>query len=178
MEDRRPAPAVTVTPARQADGPELIRANLAARDHHAPWATPFTTEEGFDVWYGRLLTGADRGFVAREPQTGEIVGVVNLSGIVWGLFRSAYLGYYGMPGPSGRGLMTAAVAEVVRQAFEEIGLHRLEANIQPGNAASLALVRRLGFRREGFSPRYLRIGGVWCDHERWARLADEAIGDR
>jgi ribosomal-protein-alanine N-acetyltransferase len=52
-------------------------------------------------------------------------------------------------------------------------LHRLEANIQPGNRASLRLVRRLGFKREGYSRRYLKIRGRWCDHERWAILAEE-----
>jgi ribosomal-protein-alanine N-acetyltransferase len=54
----------------------------------------------------------------------------------------------------------------------ELGLHRLEANIQPENLASIGLVRRLGFRREGMPPRYLRINGEWRDHERWALLAD------
>ncbi len=68
--------------------------------------------------------------------------------------------------------MTEAADLAVRYAFDTLGLHRVEANIQPGNAPSIALVRRLGFAREGFSPRYLRISGEWRDHERWARLAD------
>ncbi|MDI7066159.1 GNAT family protein, partial [Klebsiella pneumoniae] len=57
-------------------------------------------------------------------------------------------------------------------AFSELGLHRLEANIQPRNTASIALVRRVGFKQEGLSPSYLRINGEWRDHERWALLAD------
>jgi ribosomal-protein-alanine N-acetyltransferase len=88
-------------------------------------------------------------------------------------FQSVYLGYYGMATFARRGLMTEAVRLTTRYAFDEIGPHRLEANIQPGNAPSIALVQRLGFRKEGFSPRYLRIDGVWCDHERWALLADD-----
>ena len=62
---------------------------------------------------------------------------------------------------------------VTQFAFTEMGLHRVEANVQPGNAGSLALVRKCGFRREGFSPRYLQVLGEWRDHERWALLADE-----
>ena len=120
-----------------------------------------------------MLTGPNRGFVAREASGDAIIGVVNVTEIVWGAFRSAYLGYYGMVGKSGGGLMTAGVGQVVRYAFDELGLHRLEANIQPENAKSIALVRRLGFVKEGFSPRYLQINGAWRDHERWATVATE-----
>ncbi|QND96840.1 putative ribosomal N-acetyltransferase YdaF [Burkholderia cenocepacia] len=90
------------------------------------------------------------------------------------MFQSAYLAYYGMAEFSRKGLMTDALRAAIDVAFGELGLHRLEANIQPGNHASIALVRRLGFRQEGFSPSYLRIGGEWRDHERWALLADDA----
>jgi ribosomal-protein-alanine N-acetyltransferase len=57
---------------------------------------------------------------------------------------------------------------VLRRAFSDLRLHRLEANIQPGNTRSIALVQRCRFEREGFSPRYLKVGGRWRDHERWA----------
>jgi ribosomal-protein-alanine N-acetyltransferase len=72
------------------------------------------------------------------------------------------------------GLMTEALRAAACYAFNDLGLHRLEANIQPDNLASIALVRRVGFKQEGFSPRYLRINGEWRDHERWALLADTA----
>jgi ribosomal-protein-alanine N-acetyltransferase len=64
--------------------------------------------------------------------------------------------------------MTESLALVLREAFITLRLHRVEANIQPANTASIALVRRLGFELEGMSPRYLKIGGRWRDHERYA----------
>jgi ribosomal-protein-alanine N-acetyltransferase len=106
---------------------------------------------------------------------GAIVGVVNVSEIVRSAFQSAYLGYYAFRPHAGVGYMTEGLALVLRHAFRRLGLHRLEANLQPGNRASRALVRRLGFRKEGFSPRYLKIGERWRDHERWA-IVREAWG--
>jgi ribosomal-protein-alanine N-acetyltransferase len=69
--------------------------------------------------------------------------------------------------------MTHGLTAVLFDAFEKHGLHRLEANIQPGNKNSRSLVESLGFRLEGFSPRYLKIAGRWRDHERWAVTAEE-----
>jgi ribosomal-protein-alanine N-acetyltransferase len=163
---------VTIARGAQTDRAELLRANQDSRANHLPWVEPFTDDAGFDAWFARSLTGPNVGLVAREIATGRAVGIVNISDIVLGAFHSAYLGYYGMGWCAGRGLMTQAVGLAVRYAFDTLGLHRVEANIQPGNVRSIALVRRLGFSREGFSPRYLRIGGEWRDHERWARLAD------
>ena len=164
---------VIVTPACRADCADLVQANQASRDHHLPWSEPFIDASGFDAWFARTQTGAHVGLVARDRESMRVVGVVNLMEIVFGIFQSAYVGYYGMAWCAGRGLMTEAVRLGVAHGFGELGLHRLEANIQPDNARSIALVQRLGFRREGFSPRYLRIGGVWRDHERWAKLADD-----
>jgi len=165
-------PRVTIARAAQSDRADLVRANHASRAHHLPWVEPFTDDAGFDAWFARSLTGPHVGLVAREAAGARIVGVVNINEIVAGAFQSAHLGYYGMAWCAGRGLMTEAVGLAVRYAFDTLGLHRVEANIQPGNTRSIALVRRLGFTREGFSPRYLRVGGEWRDHERWARLAD------
>jgi ribosomal-protein-alanine N-acetyltransferase len=115
------------------------------------------------------MTGPNRHrlLVCRKSD-GAIVGVVNVSEIVRAAFQSAYLGYYAFRPHAGQGYMTEGLALLLRHAFRSLGLHRLEANIQPGNDPSRKLVRRLGFRKEGFSPRYLKIGGRWRDHERWA----------
>jgi ribosomal-protein-alanine N-acetyltransferase len=67
---------------------------------------------------------------------------------------------------------------VLRHGFETIRLHRLEANIQPENTRSIALVRSAGFRLEGLSLRYLKIGGRWRDHERWAITTEDRRGAR
>ena len=166
-------PPVFIKPARRADAAELIHANCESRAYHEPWVQPFTDAEGFEDWIGRQFTGADVGLVARDVASHGIVGVVSFSQISRGSFLNAYLGYYGMVRFARQGLMTQAVHAAVRYAFEEIRLHRLEANIQPANLSSINLVRRIGFHLEGFSQRYLRIGGIWCDHERWALLSDD-----
>jgi [ribosomal protein S5]-alanine N-acetyltransferase len=164
-------PGVTLRPATSTDGPALIRAHLESRSLHAPWAEPFTDTAGFEAWLAQVRTGRKLAFLVLWE--GRLAGVVNLNEITRGALLSAYLGYYAMQGATGRGVMTEAVRQAVAHAFGPLGLHRVEANIQPGNAPSIALVRRLGFRQEGFSPRYLRIAGVWRDHERWAKLVDD-----
>ncbi len=106
-------------------------------------------------------------------QSGRLVGVVNVSNIGRRTFQSASLGYYAFDGFAGQGLMREALQRVLAHAFGPLKLHRLESNIQPDNPASLALVRRCGFVREGFSRRFLKLAGRWRDHERWAILAED-----
>ena len=159
---------------RSGDAADLIAANQANQHYHRPWVASLTDQAGFDAWFARTLTGPNVGLLARERASGRLVGVVNINEIVAGAFLSAYLGYYGMSEFRGSGMMGEALLATVELAFGELGLHRLEANVQPANTASLALLRRAGFRKEGFSPRYLRIDGQWRDHERWALLADDA----
>ena len=101
------------------------------------------------------------------------VGVLNLSEIIRGPLQQAFLGYYAFAPHAGKGYMREAMRLLLRHAFGPLKLHRVEANIQPANGASLALARGAGFMREGFSPRYLKIGGRWCDHERWAINAEQ-----
>jgi ribosomal-protein-alanine N-acetyltransferase len=172
----RPISPIELKVVTQSDADDLIRCNIENIDHHRPWVEPFTDEAGFREYLSGLGLGDKVGLIARERATGDVAGVLNLGQIFHKGFQNAYLGYYGMKACAGRGLMTEAVRLTVAYAFRELALHRVEANIQPDNHSSVALVRRVGFRKEGFSPHYLQVGGTWRDHERWALLADEFVG--
>lgn len=148
---------------------EFLLAVKRSRKLHGRWVSPPWTPTAYRAYLRRLRGGTTHvGYFVCLRESGELVGVVNVSEIVRGAFRSAYLGYYAFTPFAGRGLMREGLSLVIDEAFGPLGLHRLEANVQPDNRASIALVRRLGFRREGYSPRYLRINGRWRDHERWA----------
>ena len=165
---------VTIRAPLPTDQREILAAVHRSRRLHRPWVHPPSSPKLFRAYLEQGARDANESYVACLRATGELVGVVNLSEIVFGAFRSAYLGYYGFLPHAGLGYMTEAMGLVIDDAFRRLRLHRLEANIQPRNEASVALVRRLGFRREGYSPRYLKIGGRWQDHERWAILAEES----
>jgi len=144
-----------------------------SRSLHRPWAYPPDTPARYRAYLSRARRDDFRAFLVCRKDDGSIVGVINASQIVRGDFRSAYLGYWGAQRFRGQGLMTEGMRALLREAFVRMRLHRLEANVQPGNTASLALLARCGFRREGLSPRYLKIGGRWRDHERWALLRED-----
>lgn len=164
-------PDVALRRVRRADAAEIVAANRENVAYHAPWITAATDPAAFDQWFARTITGANVSLIAHERATGDLVGIVNFNEIVMGVFRSAYTGYWGYARTAGRGLMTEALRAAVRFAFDELGLHRIEANIQPENVRSIALARRAGFTKEGFSRAYLFIDGAWRDHERWAIVA-------
>jgi [ribosomal protein S5]-alanine N-acetyltransferase len=159
---RAPAPA---------DEERFLAAMRASRKAHRPWLYPPLDADAYRAYLARL-DERKYGYLALRAEDEEIIGWLNVSEIVRGGLQSAFLGYGGVAAHAGQGYMTEAVRLVVRQAFGPLGLHRLEANIQPGNAASIALAKRCGFEKEGFSPRYLKVGGRWRDHERWAIRAD------
>jgi ribosomal-protein-alanine N-acetyltransferase len=161
---------VLTTPGLE-DEHEFLAAAEASREFHRPWSYPPLTS----AVYRAYIAGLDDrkiGYFARLRSDGALVGWLSLSEIVRAGFQNAYLGYSGFAGYSGRGYMTEALELVLREAFVAHRLHRLEANIQPGNRASIALATRCGFELEGFSPRYLKIGGRWRDHERYALRAE------
>jgi ribosomal-protein-alanine N-acetyltransferase len=144
-----------------------------SRELHRPWTYPPERPEQFDELYSRSRRDDFVCLVAVIPGTEELVGVFTISQIFRGAFQSAYLGYYANQRHAGQGLMREALEQVLDHSFGPLALHRIEANIQPGNHPSIALARGAGFRLEGFSPRYLLIGGQWRDHERYALTAED-----
>ena len=155
------------------DREEFVSLMRASRTFHRPWATAPTDDERFAAYLGDSRRPDFEAMLVCRSEDHAIVGFFNLSQIVRRSLQSAYLGYAAGKPFAGQGYMREAIALVLRHAFVNLRLHRLEANIQPGNQASIALARGAGFQREGFSPRYLKIGGRWRDHERWAILAEE-----
>jgi [ribosomal protein S5]-alanine N-acetyltransferase len=151
---------------------EFLAAAARSRKLHGPWTAPPRTATEFDEYVKRFSSPTNIGHWI-FTEAGELAGVVNISEIVRGRFQSGYLGYYGFAPHDGRGYMAEGLRAVISKAFGDLGLHRLEANIQPGNGNSRRLVQRLEFKMEGFSPRYLKIAGKWRDHERWAITAED-----
>ena len=164
---------VMLRPPTAKDGAEFCRLNRASRRLHRALASPPITASQFAAYLERCRHENFAGFLICRAEDGGVAGSINISEIVRGRSQSAYLGYQ-IGAPFARqGYMTEALQLALRVAFERLRLHRVEANIQPGNVASIALVRRAGFRREGLSRRYLKIGGRWRDHERWALLTEQ-----
>ena len=150
---------------------EFVASVARSRTLHRPWVAAPDTPAKFRSYSARMIAPAHYAFLVCRRDDDAIAGVVNLTNVVRGAFRSGYLGFYAFAGHERRGYMREGLDAVVRHAFRTLNLHRLEANVQPANTASLALVVSCGFHREGYSPRYLKIGGRWKDHERWAIVA-------
>ena len=170
-----PATLLTMGRITRGDGAELTAANRLNRDRHLPWIAPPVDEAGFTGWFQGGLTGPHVNLIAREAANGALVGVVCLENIVGGAFWSCHLSYYGMAGFEGRGLMTGALRLALRHGFGQLGLHRAEAAVRPGNARSRRLLQRLGFRHEGSAPEYLWVDGDWRDHDRFGLLRREFV---
>lgn len=160
-----------VTPAPRHEH-DFLAAVARSRRLHGSWVTAPSSAAEYRL-YLKERSGPRqvKYFVCDEAS--QICGVINLSEIVRGSFQSAYMGYYALAPHAGQGYMRAGIDLVLDRAFGELELHRLEANIQPKNRRSIALVRGAGFRLEGLSKRYLRIAGRWRDHERWAITVED-----
>ncbi|MGZ6077952.1 MAG: GNAT family N-acetyltransferase [Myxococcaceae bacterium] len=170
---RSPRRRVRLRAPTKADQREFLALARASRKLHRPWLHPPETAATFRNYLRRSREKTFRALLVVSREDGAIVGAFNLSQIFHGPFRNAYLGYWIGAPFAGQGYMTEAMALLLRYAFRTLKLHRVEANVQPGNARSAELLRRTGFRKEGFSPRYLKVGGRWRDHDRWAITVEE-----
>ena len=149
---------------------EFAAAARRSRSLHGQWVSPPTEASAAAGLASRRQGPADYGFIVHECESTRIAGYIEITNIVRGPLQSGYLGYYMFKGYEGKGFMKRALETIIKRAWEVHKLHRLEANIQPGNVASIGLVKALGFHQEGYSPRYLKLRGRWRDHERWAIL--------
>ncbi len=152
---------------------EFIALNKSSRRFHKGLVKTSVDKQGFDDYLARNEREENECFLICRNTDGAIVGVINLSQIFRGVFQNAYLGYYLGGKFTGFGFMAEAVDLILRFAFKELKLHRVEANVQPRNLASIAVLQKTGFTKEGFSPKYLKISGRWRDHERWAIIAED-----
>ncbi|MGI5171626.1 GNAT family N-acetyltransferase [Spirillospora sp. CA-253888] len=162
---------VELRPLTLADQDEFCSLVQASTELHRPWMQLPATAQEFRAWMRRFDDGTNLGFLIRVLETGAAAGMININSVIRGRYQGAALGYAAFAPFAGQGYMTEGLTIALRYAFDDLRLHRLEANIQPDNKTSLALVRRLGFHYEGLSPAYLYIDGAWRDHERWAITA-------
>ena len=150
------------------DQEEFLAAMRASEEMHRPWNYPPTTAAAFERMLARADGERHETMLVCRLSDGAIAGYFNIGEIIRGAFQSAFLGYGAVAAHAGRGYMTEGLELLLAHAFGPLALHRLEANIQPANVRSIALVRRCGFVHEGFATNYLKIGGRWRDHEHYA----------
>lgn len=161
------APSVYIRELRPEDEKQFVWAMQKSRDFHYPFINAPCTIANFREYWNKCQLDGQKAYLA-FTQDHSLVGVFNLSGIVYGHFQSAYLGYYAAVDHAGKGLMSQGLKLVLQHIFLDLQLHRVEANIQPTNSVSIHFATKHGFLKEGFSPRYLQINGIWCDHFRFA----------
>lgn len=159
--------------ARVSDASARVDFVLRNRDHLAPWEPVWPAAYYTQAWWERRLADLERdqeafravvwGVALRDdPQ--RIIATIKFDQIAQGVFRSCMLGYALDAGLEGRGFMTEALRAAIDDVFDRLRLHRIQANHMPENSRSAAVLRRLGFVREGVAPKYLFIRGEWSDH--------------
>ncbi len=158
------------------DAEELLLAAERSRNLHGSFVEPPRTL--YDMQEYLEVDGITYvRFGVRGPD-GQLAAIINLNAIVRGAIQSAFLGFYALAPYQGRGWVRLGLQRVLKEAFGPFRLHRLEANIQPDNQRSIALIKSLGFRLEGHSLRYLRVAGAWRDHDRYALTIEETEHSR
>lgn len=181
-------PRLVLRAMTEADRDACVRAYTESREHWRPWlpsvASGESPEQQFET---RLIrnqqgwkTGVRLSFNAFTLDGGEFVGDCNLNNVVRGAYNNADIGWRVTCGCQGRGYATEIVGAVMTWAFTALpsggGLHRIQANVMPRNARSMALARRLGYRAEGLAHAMLHINGAYEDHVMFAITAEEWAG--
>jgi [ribosomal protein S5]-alanine N-acetyltransferase len=159
---------------------ELLRVN---RDFLAPWE-PIRDEDNFTIEGQRAtiksaLQRYEQGITVPSvilDEEGRVVGRITLNEIVRGAFQSCHLGYWLSAAANGRGLATAAARDMIRVAFGDLGLHRIQAGTLLHNVRSQRVLERNGFVRFGVAPAYLNIAGQWQDHALY-QIVNESRSD-
>jgi len=164
---------IFLRPPRTADYREFAKLMKANARVYRGLVPRFKGRKQFEDYLARCRRDDFFGFLICRKEAHAIVGNINLFHIIRRGLQSACIGYLVGASHARQGLATEALQLMIRFAFTKARLHRVEADIQPGNLPSIALVRRAGFSCEGLSRRYVKICGKWRDHERWALLAED-----
>ncbi|HEY6317855.1 MAG TPA: GNAT family protein [Acidimicrobiia bacterium] len=176
---------VTLRPLKAADWEAWRDVRIRSREWLEPWEPlaepgapdPITDPEAFKArcgaWERQRHFDAAYGFGIFVRKGATFVGEVSLGSVQRGPFQSANVGYWIDIEHAGHGYMPEAVAVVLRFAFDELALHRVEAAIVPRNAKSRRVADKLGLRDEGTAARFLQIRGVWEDHVRYGITAED-----
>ena len=170
---------VQLRPLKAGDRKAYEEVRHANRDWLSPWdatnPSGMTAKPGFfDVMRGaRRQARAGTSLSLAIEFEGRFVGQATLGNIVWGSLRQGYIGYWIDSRVAGRGVTPTAVAMLTDHALLDMELHRIEINIRPENQASIRVVEKLGYHREGLRPRYLHIAGDWRDHVCYVMTAEQ-----
>lgn len=156
---------------RPGDEREFTSLMRSSRSFHRPWASAPTDRQRFEAYVSDSRRPDFEAMLVCRAEDDAILGFFNLSQIMGGRLRSAHLGYAVGKRYAGQGYMREGIRLVLEIAFEKLELDLVEANIQPGNRASIALASGAGFVRDDSPPRYLKIAGQWRDHDRWVLTA-------
>jgi len=182
---RVPAGVVTVRPIKMRDAKQWSALRIKNQNTLLPWEPtgvgPWDARHQPGSWaplFSVLKAEAKRGTVLPFviELDGRYVGQLTVGNVQRGAVRSAWIGYWIDAGHTGQGITTAAVALGMDHCFGPVGLHRLEATVQPENGASQAILRKLGFREEGLLRRYMDVNARWRDHLLFAITTEEIVG--
>lgn len=176
---------VRLRPIRMRDAAVWSRLRIADRQYLEPWEPSadidWVARHGVSAWptvCSALRAEARRGRLLPYviELDGSFAGQLTIGNVTHGALRSAWIGYWVHSEVTGRGVATAALALGLDHAFGPVGLHRVEATVRPENAASRAVLAKVGFREEGLLQRYLDVDGAWRDHLLVAMTVEELSG--